>query len=108
MPHPTPPRLDHDAIRHRNIAGRYTSRCSQVSGNASRSTARNPSAQTYRSGQETPARNWDIAYLGRLSDRRAAARSPGLDLATGKVHYRIRDRKRWREFLDFLKTLHRR
>ncbi|MFE9695026.1 IS630 family transposase [Micromonospora sp. NPDC005806] len=31
-----------------------------------------------------------------------------LDLATGKLHYRIRDRKRWREFLAFLKTLRRR
>jgi transposase len=29
----------------------------------------------------------------------------GLDLATGKLFYRIRDRKRWREFLSFLKTL---
>ncbi len=28
-----------------------------------------------------------------------------LDLATGRLHYRIRDRKRWREFLNFLKTL---
>lgn len=28
-----------------------------------------------------------------------------LDLATGRLHYRIRDRKRWREFLSFLKTL---
>ncbi|XKK40084.1 IS630 family transposase [Nocardiopsis sp. ARC36] len=28
-----------------------------------------------------------------------------LDLATGKLHYRIRKRKRWREFLSFLKTL---
>lgn len=28
-----------------------------------------------------------------------------LDLATGKIHYRIRDRKRHREFLDLLKTL---
>lgn len=28
-----------------------------------------------------------------------------LDLATGKITYRIRDRKRWREFLAFLKTL---
>lgn len=27
-----------------------------------------------------------------------------LDLATGRLHYRIRDRKRWREFLAFLKT----
>ncbi|MFD1320607.1 hypothetical protein [Micromonospora sonneratiae] len=26
-----------------------------------------------------------------------------LDLATGKLHYRIRDRKRWRELLSFLK-----
>ncbi|WP_436799057.1 transposase [Micromonospora fulviviridis] len=31
-----------------------------------------------------------------------------LDLATGMLHYRIRDRKRWREFLSFLKTLRRR
>ncbi|WP_247663179.1 transposase [Micromonospora sp. U21] len=28
-----------------------------------------------------------------------------LDLTTGKLHYRIRDRKRWRELLSFLKTL---
>lgn len=28
-----------------------------------------------------------------------------LDLATGKIYYRIRRRKRWREFLSFLKTL---
>ncbi|WP_199850054.1 IS630 family transposase [Streptomyces hygroscopicus] len=28
-----------------------------------------------------------------------------LDLATGKLYYRIRPRKRWREFLDLLKTL---
>ena len=28
-----------------------------------------------------------------------------LDLATGKIHYRIRVRKRWTEFLAFLKTL---
>ncbi|MFC7641226.1 transposase [Streptosporangium lutulentum] len=28
-----------------------------------------------------------------------------LDLATGKLYYRIRKRKRWREFLSFLKTL---
>ena len=27
------------------------------------------------------------------------------DLATGKLYYRIRKRKRWREFLSFLKTL---
>ncbi|MGC5332875.1 transposase [Micromonospora sp. DT62] len=31
-----------------------------------------------------------------------------LDLATGRLHYRIHDRKRWREFLSFLKTLRRR
>ncbi|NYH77230.1 transposase [Actinopolyspora biskrensis] len=31
-----------------------------------------------------------------------------LDLATGKITYRIRDRKRWREFLTFLKQLRRR
>ncbi|MFJ6671119.1 transposase [Actinosynnema sp. NPDC091369] len=29
-----------------------------------------------------------------------------LDLATGKTHYRIRRRKRHREFLDLLKALH--
>lgn len=29
----------------------------------------------------------------------------GLDLATGKIYYRIRKRKRWREFLGLLKTL---
>lgn len=28
-----------------------------------------------------------------------------LDLATGKIHYRIRDRKRWQEFLGLLKSL---
>lgn len=28
-----------------------------------------------------------------------------LDLATGKIHYRIRDRKRWTEFLALLKSL---
>ncbi|RMI28642.1 IS630 family transposase [Actinomadura harenae] len=28
-----------------------------------------------------------------------------LDLATGKLYYRIRKRKRWREFLSFLKSL---
>ncbi|WP_225854879.1 IS630 family transposase [Micromonospora sp. ALFpr18c] len=28
-----------------------------------------------------------------------------LDLGTGRLHYRIRDRRRWREFLSFLKTL---
>ncbi|MDP9869018.1 MULTISPECIES: hypothetical protein [Streptosporangium] len=27
-----------------------------------------------------------------------------LDLATGQLYYRIRKRKRWREFLSFLKT----
>jgi transposase len=31
-----------------------------------------------------------------------------LDLATGKLYYRIRKRKRWREFLSFLKTLRQR
>lgn len=31
-----------------------------------------------------------------------------LDLATGKIVYRIRQRKRWREFLDLLKLLRRR
>ena len=31
-----------------------------------------------------------------------------LDLATGQIYYRIRTRKRWREFLSFLKTLRRR
>ncbi|MEU7768135.1 IS630 family transposase [Nocardia sp. NPDC049190] len=28
-----------------------------------------------------------------------------LDLKTGKIHYRIRDRKRWQEFLSLLKSL---
>ncbi|MBF6227807.1 IS630 family transposase [Nocardia abscessus] len=28
-----------------------------------------------------------------------------LDLSTGKLHYRIRDRKRWQEFLSLLKSL---
>jgi hypothetical protein len=28
-----------------------------------------------------------------------------LDLATGQITYRIRDRKRWREFLALLKLL---
>ncbi|MGW0817305.1 hypothetical protein ACWD00_29440 [Streptomyces viridiviolaceus] len=28
-----------------------------------------------------------------------------LDLATGKLYYRIRPRKRWQEFLDLLKAL---
>jgi hypothetical protein len=28
-----------------------------------------------------------------------------LDLATGRMFYRIRTRKRWREFLSFLKSL---
>ena len=28
-----------------------------------------------------------------------------LDLATGKLYYRIRPRKRWREFLGLLKAL---
>lgn len=28
-----------------------------------------------------------------------------LDLATGRIHYRIRDHKRWQEFLAFLKSL---
>jgi hypothetical protein len=28
-----------------------------------------------------------------------------LDLATGQISYRIRERKRWREFLAFLKLL---
>jgi transposase len=31
-----------------------------------------------------------------------------LDLATGRLHYRTRDRKRWREFLAFCKSLRRR
>jgi len=31
-----------------------------------------------------------------------------LDLATGKICYRIRQRKRWQEFLAFLKLLRQR
>ena len=30
---------------------------------------------------------------------------PTLDLATGQITFRIRERKRWREFLPFLKLL---
>ncbi|MEE6309540.1 hypothetical protein V1634_22155 [Plantactinospora veratri] len=30
-----------------------------------------------------------------------------LDMATGRLHCRILDRKRWREVLSFLKTLRR-
>src|SRR3954462_12535804 len=29
----------------------------------------------------------------------------GLDLASGQLFYRFRDRKRWQEFLDFLRQL---
>ena len=31
-----------------------------------------------------------------------------LDLTTGQMFYRLRDRKRWPQFLDFLKQLRRR
>ncbi|GAA3061087.1 hypothetical protein GCM10010464_26820 [Pseudonocardia yunnanensis] len=34
--------------------------------------------------------------------------SAALDLASGQLFYRFRDRKRWREFLDFCRQLHRR
>jgi transposase len=32
----------------------------------------------------------------------------GLDLATGQMYYRFRDRKLWPQFLDFCKQLRRR
>ena len=61
--------------------------------------------------QPRPGRGW--RPLGRPARLRATYTRPhgvrhmlaSLDLATGKMHYRIRDRKRWREFLSFAKTL---
>jgi transposase len=41
-------------------------------------------------------------------DRGVRHMTASLDLTTGKIHYRIRDRKRSGEFLDFLKSLRRR
>jgi hypothetical protein len=46
---------------------------------------------------------WSLAKLREhLMGRGTVA---AVDLATGRIYYRIRDRKRHREFLDFLKTL---
>jgi transposase len=61
--------------------------------------------------QPRPGRAWRL--VGKPARLRATyTRTQGvrhmiaaLDLTTGKIHYRIRDRKRWREFLAFLKTL---
>ncbi len=58
--------------------------------------------------QPRPGRGWYPAgrpariratYTRTLGVRHMRA---ALDLATGKIFYRIRDRKRWREFLAFL------
>src|SRR5262249_58948290 len=59
--------------------------------------------------QPRPGRGWRPAgHPARL--RATCTRTGGvrhmlaaLDLATGKIFYRIRERKRWREFLAFLK-----
>lgn len=64
--------------------------------------------------QPRPGRGWRPA--GHPARRRATYHRTGgvrhmiaaLDLATGKMIYRIRARKRWREFLAFLKLLRQR
>jgi len=64
--------------------------------------------------QPRPGRAWRPA--GHPARLRATYRRTGgvrhmiaaLDLATGQITYRIRDRKRWREFLAFLKLLRQR
>jgi transposase len=61
--------------------------------------------------QPRPGRGWwPIAHPVRL--RATYSRKQGvrhmfaaLDLATGQMFYRIRDRKRWPQFLDFLKQI---
>ena len=64
--------------------------------------------------QPRPGRAWrPIGHPARLRAtyrRRDGVRHmlAALDLATGKMIYRIRDRKRWREFLSLLKALRRR
>src|SRR3954470_1738435 len=64
--------------------------------------------------QPRPGRGW--FPRGRPERRRATYTRTGgvrhmfaaLDLASGELFYRFRDRKRWREFLGFLKQLRRR
>lgn len=64
--------------------------------------------------QPRPGRGWFPEC--RPSRLRATYRRTGgvrhmfgaLDLGTGKMFYRFRDRKRWQEFLDFLRQLRRR
>ncbi|MEQ7009324.1 IS630 family transposase [Actinopolymorpha sp. B17G11] len=64
--------------------------------------------------QPRPGRGW--FPTGRPARRRATYKRTGgvrhmfaaLDLATGLMFYRFRDRKRWMEFLDFCKQLRRR
>jgi transposase len=51
-----------------------------------------------------PVRLWTTYHR----DRGIRHMIASLDLATGRIHYRIRERKRSTEFLDFLKSLHRR
>jgi transposase len=61
--------------------------------------------------QPRPGRSW--RPIGRPARLRATYNRydgvrhmlAALDLSTGKLIYRIRDRKRWREFLSFLKAL---
>jgi hypothetical protein len=64
--------------------------------------------------QPRPGRAWCLS--GHPARRRATYRRTSgvrhmiaaLDLATGQLTYRIRSRKRWREFLSFLKLLRQR
>ena len=64
--------------------------------------------------QPRPGRGW--FPRGRPARRRATyTRTAGvrqmfaaLDLASGQLFYRFRDRKRWREFLEFCRQLRRR
>jgi transposase len=64
--------------------------------------------------QPRPGRGW--RPVGRPARQRATYRRTdgvrhlfgALDLATGKIAWRIRDRKRWQEFLAFCKQLRRR
>jgi hypothetical protein len=60
--------------------------------------------------QPRPGRGWFTAGRAATArnlqpQRRSAAMFAALDLATGQMFYRFRDRKRWREFLGFLKQL---
>ena len=64
--------------------------------------------------QPRPGRGWfprgRPARLRATYTRTAGVRHmfAALDLATGQLFYRFRDRKRWQEFLDFLRQLRRR